>query len=112
MSALIHAETADSTIALAARAALTTMDPRRAELLFDALWGRWSVDTRAALEKPMPFPSELFTSDFARRYIAQGRVESSARLLLRFIARRGLQLTDEQRAAILDCREPEQLDAW
>ncbi|MEV5647743.1 hypothetical protein AB0L57_05755 [Nocardia sp. NPDC052254] len=61
-----------------------------------------------------------FRSDFARRYIAegrqQGRAEGEARgeakFVLRVLETRGVPVSDRVREAIVECTDHEQLDKW
>jgi len=49
-----------------------------------------------------------YQSEFARKYVAQGRTEA----LLSFLSARQLPVTDEVRARILACRDWGLLDTW
>jgi hypothetical protein len=51
-------------------------------------------------------------SEFALRYAAKGKAEGEARALLRVLARRGLEPSEEIRSRIESCRDQEQLDIW
>ncbi|MGV9678324.1 hypothetical protein ACWDSJ_23860 [Nocardia sp. NPDC003482] len=57
-----------------------------------------------------------YKSDFARRYIAQGRsegrAEGEAQALLVILDARGIVLSDDSRRRIADCRDMDQLNAW
>ena len=57
-----------------------------------------------------------YKSEFARKYVAQGeakgKAEGRAEALLAFLAARKLPVSDEQRQAILGCRDLAQLDRW
>lgn len=43
---------------------------------------------------------------------AEGSVEATAKALLRVLAARNLSPTEEQRQAVLSCRDQDQLDRW
>ena len=57
-----------------------------------------------------------YQSDFARKYFIKGRdegkAEGKAEDLLKILARRGVVVSDEQRARILACRDLPTLDRW
>jgi hypothetical protein len=57
-----------------------------------------------------------YQSDFARRYVAQGkaegRAEGRAHAVLAVLAARGLDVPEDVRARITACTELERLDAW
>ncbi|MBA9001201.1 hypothetical protein [Thermomonospora cellulosilytica] len=49
-----------------------------------------------------------YKSDFARRFMAVGKVED----LLMVLEARGIEVTDAARQRITECTDPEQLDRW
>ena len=61
-----------------------------------------------------------YQSDFARRYVAQGRAEGReageaagrAHALLAVLAARGLEVPEEVRARIVGCPDLARLDSW
>jgi hypothetical protein len=57
-----------------------------------------------------------YQSDFARRYVAQGRAEGEAagraHALLAVLAARGLEVPDDVRTRIASCTELGRLDTW
>ena len=69
-----------------------------------------------------------FHSEFAKKFIlqgraegqaegrvegeAKGRVEGQANALVVLLEARGIRLTDGARARIADCKDPSQLDRW
>jgi hypothetical protein len=57
-----------------------------------------------------------YQSDFAKRYIAQGRAEGraegEARALLAVLKARGIEVPDPIRERILACADLEVLDGW
>jgi hypothetical protein len=57
-----------------------------------------------------------YQSDFARRYVAQGRAEGEAagraHALLAVLAARGLDVPEDVRARITACTELARFDAW
>ncbi len=57
-----------------------------------------------------------YQSDFARKYVAQGRdegrAEEAARLLLMALDARGITIADTTRAEIDRCTDLDQLESW
>jgi hypothetical protein len=53
-----------------------------------------------------------YQSDFARRYVAQGKAEGQAHAILAVLAARGLEVPEPVRARITACTEPARLDSW
>ncbi len=74
---------------------------------------------RAALEAKMALGYE-YQSDFAKKYVAEGEAKGraegeakgEAKALLSFLAARKLELSGEERQAILGCKNVAQLDRW
>jgi hypothetical protein len=53
-----------------------------------------------------------YQSDFARKYVAQGRAEEGALALLTVLEGRGLAVSEPLRERILAQKDPEQLRRW
>lgn len=53
-----------------------------------------------------------YQSDFAKKYVAQGRVEGAACSLLAVLLARGIAVPDAMRERILAEKEPERLRRW
>ena len=51
-------------------------------------------------------------SDFARKYVAQGRTEEAARAVLTVLRVRGLAVPDAVRERIIAEEDPERLERW
>lgn len=88
LSAMAHGQGADSEkavqIALAALSALRGLDPRRSTMYFDFVQTSLSEAARRAMQAMDPAKYE-YQSDFARRYVAEGRAALVIRqLTLRF----------------------------
>ncbi len=98
--------------ALAASEDLATTDPIRATLYADLILAYLSEAARKALEDDMGVSTDAYISDFAKRYVSQGRSEGEAQALLLVLESRGLAVSDEARARIIACTDIEQLDAW
>jgi len=86
------------------------------DLVFTSLRGA----ARAVLEALMANGNYEYQSDFAKRYVAQGRTEGRAEgrtegraeSILRVLEARGIAISAEQRARILSCTDMPTLDAW
>ncbi len=69
---------------------------------------------------PVDIDKYEYRSDFARKYVAQGRAEGKAEgkaegradALLQLLAVRGVSLSDAQRADVLACRDVTTLERW
>jgi hypothetical protein len=53
-----------------------------------------------------------YQSDFAKKYVAQGRTEEAARALLMVLRARGVEVPDAVRERILAQKDPERLERW
>jgi hypothetical protein len=53
-----------------------------------------------------------YQSDFAKKYVAQGRTEEAARSLLTVFRVRGFAMPDAARERILAQKDPERLERW
>jgi thioredoxin-like negative regulator of GroEL len=53
-----------------------------------------------------------YQSDFAKKYVAQGRAEEAARALLIVLRARGFEVPDDARERILSQKDPERLQCW
>jgi thioredoxin-like negative regulator of GroEL len=53
-----------------------------------------------------------YQTDFAKKYVAQGRTEEAARNLLTVLRARGIAVTDAVRERILAQTDPERLERW
>jgi hypothetical protein len=53
-----------------------------------------------------------YQSDFAKKYVAQGRAEEAAHALLTVMRTRGLAVPDAVRERILSEKDLEQLERW
>jgi hypothetical protein len=67
---------------------------------------------RAALEALMASGSYEYKSDFARRYVAQGRTEGRAEAVIEVLTARGIAVPEDIRARILACSDLALLDSW
>lgn len=53
-----------------------------------------------------------YQTDFAKKYVAQGRIEETVRNLLSVLRVRGIAVPDSIREHILAERDPERLERW
>jgi hypothetical protein len=53
-----------------------------------------------------------YQSDFAKKYVAQGRAEGTARALLTLLRVRGIAVPDDSRERILAQKDLERLERW
>jgi len=53
-----------------------------------------------------------YQSDFAKKYVAQGRTEEATRNLLTVLQVRGIAVPDAARERILAQKDPERLERW
>jgi hypothetical protein len=119
LSVLAHGETEQgATIAGALLPVLQGLDDDRARFYHDLVYNSLNEAARRALETMMK--GYEYQSDFARKYVAQGRgegraegrAEEAARALLTVFRVRGIAVPDAARERILAQKDPEQLERW
>jgi len=123
LSALAHGETEKGeTIASAVLPAIQGLDDDRARFYYDLVYNSLNEAARHALEAMMK--GYEYQSDFAKRYVAQGRAEGltegrtegrteeAARAVLTVLQVRGLVVSDAVRERILAQKDPERLERW
>ncbi|HEX3531627.1 MAG TPA: hypothetical protein VH988_31600 [Thermoanaerobaculia bacterium] len=119
LSALAHGETEQgTTIAAAVLPAIRGLDDDRARLYYDLVYNSLNEAARRALETMMK--GYEYQSDFAKKYVAQGRIEGrtegrteeAARALLTVLRVRGIAVPDAVRERILAQKDPERLERW
>jgi hypothetical protein len=99
----------------AALVALGRLDQEHAAVYFQIVYNALREPMQRALEALV---MEQQTEDkatfppFAQRLIERGRVEGLRDALLRLLAHAGITLTEDERARIQACTEPETLDRW
>jgi hypothetical protein len=126
LSALAHGATEEGvTIAAAVLPAIRNLDDDRAGLYLDLVYNSLNAAARKSLEAMMAYE---YQSEFARKYVAQGRAEGltegltkgrtegraeeAARNLLAVLQARGIAVQDSVRERILVQKDPEQLERW
>lgn len=123
LSALAHGETEQGDrIASVVLPAFRGLDDDRARFYYDLVYNSLNEATRLALETSMK--GYEYQSDFARKYVAQGRAEGraemlseaqtsvAARNLLTVLRARGIAVSDAARERILAQQDPERLERW
>lgn len=103
-------------IALAALAGASSLDAERAMLYFDLVYMAVNKAARAKLEELMQGRTYEYQSDFARKYLSQGRAEGLAEGvsggIIAVLEARGLGVSDQDRKRILGCENIETLERW
>ena len=103
-----------ATIAAAVLPAVLELDEDRARFYCDLVYTSINDAARRAPETKMK--GYEYQSDFAKKYVAQGRVEGlteeAARNLLIVLRVRGIAVPDSVRERILAQKDPEQLERW
>ncbi|WP_437590598.1 hypothetical protein [Sorangium sp. So ce1000] len=115
LSAMAHGETEQgATIAGAVLPAMEGLDDERARLYYDLPYNSLNEAARLALEAMMK--GYEYQSDFAKKYVAQGRdegrIEEAVRSLLSVLRARGIAVPDAARERILAQKDPERLQRW
>ena len=111
LSAMAHGTSeAGAAIAAALLPALLRRGDEKTKLYHDLVLNSLNEAARRALEAMMK--GYEYQSDFAKMYVAEGRVEGEARALLTVLRSRGLAVSEATRARILAQTDPEQLERW
>jgi len=112
LSAMAYGDTEQAaTIAEVVVRAIGRLDDERAKFYNDLVYASVNEAARRALEAMMIKGYE-YQSDFAKRYVAQGRAEEAARSLLTVLRVRGIPVPDAARERILAQKDPEELERW
>jgi hypothetical protein len=111
LSAMAHGETEEgASIAAAVLPAIDGLDEERARFYYDLVYYSLNEAARRALEEMMK--GYEYQSDFAKKYVAQGRAEARARDVLTVLRARGILASDTIRERILAEKNPELLERW
>ncbi|HEX6902273.1 MAG TPA: hypothetical protein VF789_21325 [Thermoanaerobaculia bacterium] len=111
LSVMAHGETEQGApIAAAVLPAIRELDNDRARLYYDLVYNSLNETARRSLEAMMK--GYEYQSDFARKYVAQGRAEEAAQALLTVLRVRGITVPDAVREHILAQTDPERLERW
>jgi len=114
LSAMVHGETEQgAAIAAAVLPAILKLDDDRARLYYDLLYNSFNEAVRREM---LMIKGYEYQSDFAKKYVAQGRAEGrtqeAARNLLSVLRVRGIAVPDGARERILAETDPERLERW
>ena len=119
LSAMAHGETEEgATIAAAVLPAIQGLDNEKSRFYYDLVYNSLNEAARRALEAMMK--GYEYQSDFAKKYVAQGRaegraegrVEGEAQALLTVLQARGIAVPEAARERILAQTDPERLKRW
>jgi hypothetical protein len=115
LSALAHGDTDQgATIAAAVLPAIRDLDDERTRFYYDLVYNSLNEAARRALEAMMK--GYEYQTDFAKKYVAQGRAEGhaegEARALLTVLGARGFAVPDAARERILAERDLTRLERW
>jgi hypothetical protein len=115
LSAMAHGETAQGeTIAAAVLPAIQGLDDDRVRFYYDLVYNSLNEAARRTLEAMMK--GYEYQSDFAKKYVAQGRAEGrteeAANAVLSVLQARGLVVPDAARERILAQKDTERLERW
>ncbi|HEX3131142.1 MAG TPA: hypothetical protein VH394_27650 [Thermoanaerobaculia bacterium] len=111
LSAIAHGDSElGATIASAVLPVVLGLEDDRARFYYDLVYT--SINDAARRELEMKMKGYEYQSDFAKKYVAQGRAEEAARNLLIVLRVRGIAVPDSVRERILTQKDPEQLEQW
>ncbi|MGK3985836.1 hypothetical protein WME99_22505 [Sorangium sp. So ce136] len=112
LSAMAHGqEEAGEAIGAAFLAAAAGLDQERRDLYADVVLSSLNAAARRTLEAMMKSGYE-YQSDFARSYVAKGRIEAKAQDVLAFLEARGLEIPADVRERVLASTDLAELDRW
>lgn len=114
LSAMAHGseEEVGVTVAQTVLRALGDLDTERVRLYVDLAMSSLSEAARGALAALMQSGKYEYQSEFARKYVAQGRQEGEQAALLEVLDARGLQVDEVARQRIMGCTDLAQLKSW
>ncbi|HKV06705.1 MAG TPA: hypothetical protein VJ725_01120 [Thermoanaerobaculia bacterium] len=111
LSAMAHGDTGEgATIAAAVLPVIQGLDNEKSRLYYDLVYNSLNEAARRSLEAMMK--GYEYQSDFAKKYVAQGRAEGEAQALLTVLQARGIVVPDAARERILAQTDPERLKRW
>jgi len=125
LSSLAHGnEVGGWKVVMATLAALDGISDEKARFYYDLVMSRLNAVSRQALEEMMQSGAYQYQSEFARKYVAEGRAEGEAKgkaegkaegeaqAVLMILATRGLAISEPQREQILACQDLATLEQW
>ncbi|MEU9887826.1 hypothetical protein [Sphaerisporangium sp. NPDC051011] len=109
LSAVAHGGDLDGQPVLEAfHAALTALDDERSRLYADFVLKMLPELARKHMEELMAVGTYEYQSDFAKKYVAEGKAEA----IVMILNGRGLSVSEEACSRILGCTDAAQLDIW
>ncbi|MEU6830082.1 hypothetical protein ABZ894_15670 [Nocardia beijingensis] len=118
LSTLAHADGPEADrVFEALLAGLQSTDDERAKMYYDLVVAALSKTARHRLEELMTSTFKYeYQSDFARKYVAQGRdegrTEEAVRAFFLVLEARGIDIPARTRAEIAGCTDLDQLESW
>ena len=117
LSALVHGrEPGGEEVVRQAIVAAGQLDDQRTRTYYDLLWSSLGDVARAALEALMSLKNYEYKSDFAKKYVAEGRTEGrtdeARHILVALLTTRQLGPSEAARARIDACTDRETLERW
>jgi hypothetical protein len=111
LSAMAHGDSEiGAAIAMAALPALGGLDEERARFYGDLVYSSMNEAARKALEAKMK--GYQYQSDFAKKYVAEGKTEGIAGAVLTVLRARGFEVPEAVRDRILACTDLAKLEHW
>jgi hypothetical protein len=111
LSAMAHGDTEQGVeIAAAVLPVILNLDDDRAKLYFDLVYNAMSERVRREVKEMIK--GYEYQSDFAKKYVAEGRTEGRAESLLTVLRVRGIAVPDTAREHILAQKDPARLERW
>jgi hypothetical protein len=121
LSALVHGAEPDAAgVVDSALHVVAQLDDPHAKNYYDLIYSTLGDVARTALEALMSAMKYEYRSDFAKKYVAQGRIEGLAqgriegarRTLFAILESRGIVASDDTRARVDACADPDALERW
>ena len=113
LSVLVYGQKPEAVeMAKAALAGTRGLDADRAALYIDLVLAFVNDATRGVLEDLMASGTYQYQSDFAKRYVAQGRVEGLRAAIATALSARSLALSEVGRARLAACGDEATLTRW
>ena len=109
--AMAHGESEQgAAIAAAVLSEVSGLDDEKARFYGDLVLNSLNEAARRSPEAMMK--GYDYQSDFAKKYVAQGRAEEAARAVLTVLRTRGISVSEAARERILAEKEPARLERW
>lgn len=113
LSAMAHGGDPDRSAVLDALVgALASVEKQHAVLYAELVLAALPSAARRHLEALMSTHTHEYLSEYAQKFVAQGAAEGEAKAVLAFLEARGVEVSEDARARIGECRDLDQLDAW